>query len=1739
MGLNLRSVILSICFLVSGFKGFCQAPAVIEHPGFPAGQTAPAARGLAYGNAVYVAITETGVAYISFDGDAWSFSKDLNVSLKSLAFGNGVFVAVGANGFISTSADGISWTTRMSGTIKTLNHVKYLHGKFYAVGAGGTALISTDAVEWTPIAVVAGAIQYEFFDIEYGNGLYMIGARRLSTGAHVIYSATGLSNSWTNRALPMMVPQDKLHNLQYLKDRFFLFLKSGQILTSLNGSDWANISGLTLTVPGAKASTIAGGSLLTHGVSDGVSVFLFGKSNHFGTEGAVFKSDDMLAFTLHPQGPYVVSEDAGYINGKYFRWGQGIVSSDNGSVYKFPGGSFTSIAFNGSGYVMTGTGVRDGEIFRSGDFETVTNVTPGITGALTSVVYNGTKFLAVGDRAVWESYDGNSWNEATSTNDVFYGLTFGASKFVAVGFQSAELSPMISWSANGDQWNVVNSDNNQYVKVKYVNGRFFALGYNNSTYEGVIYTSTDGVSWSNVSPSGLSDTVFSYNDVVWDGSKYHFMGMEYVGPKDGFQVSVFTISSADPTSSSGYAEKVVISGVPEGVLLGSLLGDGVFEFCKGQFIGVVTDRASGFAYVIWSNDGTQWHSIKTTVKSRFFGSIVNEGKVRFAGTNNQRLTIIPAEINHPPVVLNVGYSQNIIVGQELAGSYTFTDADGDREGYSVYRWYRSDDASGTGRTLIPGADSGIYRLSEADRGKYISFEVTPCDLQVYGTPAMGFAVGPVTGLPIITAATYDAETGKLNVSGADLPSVPGALNDIVVSRLALSGEQGNVHQLTSADVDITDSSSFSIQLNTVDRNAVQILFNKNGVSSAAGFTYNLAAADGWAAGVNDSIDIADLYSNSIVVSNRDVTPPVLERVTLSADTLTTGMSATVTFVFSEPVTGFSLEALTAENGTLSELVSIDGGNTWTAALAPAPNINSATNVITAVMSGVFDFAGNAGMGSVTSPNYSVNTVIVRDTLPPVINHFQLSNNSLTRGDTAAVTFVFSEQVIGFSLEDMIVENGHLAALTTADNGVTWVATLVPAENVESNSNTISIMMSGVADASGNVGTGMFVSPVYSVYTAAPARAGTNPEANGINVEGHLVQFSTRYGVPSSVQKFTVSGAGLSTGIVITSPFGFEVSIDGVAFGKSVVAGTGGTVPPTDVLVRLSGTVPVGSYAGNFSIASDHFESLTLSSAPENIVIPAILNVNATALDKVYDGNANATVTLVDNRTPGDVFNVSYTSAFFESKDAGTQKRVTVTGISIEGPDARNYTFSQTAHSAAAIWRKELIVKAEDVRMFAGGKLPELNIVYSGFADGENEAILVTRPQVVAAGTSPFAPGKYQILISGASSQNYSLTYVPGTLEVLPAGPSAMRFVQAPLFENMPAGTIAGQLSATSDSPDTVLTYTLAGGNDGTDNHLFRISGNYLHTASALDFEQKDRYSVRVRSTDQTGVSIEQVFAIVVQDVNEAPTMDAIGDELVCGNVDSKTIQLQGISAGPERDQTVAFSVTTTNSDLFAQLGITSSGRLTYQVRPGLTGTAVVTVTVIDNGGTSHGGVDNISRSFSVTANPMLVVYIASDKGLSVSKGETAHLTATGGRSYRWIHTEGVVSGESTNMLTVRPERTTTYRVLVSSDNGCQVEQEITIEVKEDYLTLDRTNILTPNGDGVNDAFIIKNIDMYQNHVLKIFDRAGRILYTKANYRNEWDGTLNGSPLPGGTYYYAVDFGKGKPVLKGFITVIRD
>src|SRR5207237_277559 len=119
-------------------------------------------------------------------------------------------------------------------------------------------------------------------------------------------------------------------------------------------------------------------------------------------------------------------------------------------------------------------------------------------------------------------------------------------------------------------------------------------------------------------------------------------------------------------------------------------------------------------------------------------------------------------------------------------------------------------------------------------------------------------------------------------------------------------------------------------------------------------------------------------------------------------------------------------------------------------------------------------------------------------------------------------------------------------------------------------------------------------------------------------------------------------------------------------------------------VSVSGISISGADAANYT-------ANTTASTTANITARA-LTVGATGQNKVYDGTATATVTLSDDRVSGDLLTDSYTTA----------KTVTVTGISISGADAANYTANTTASTTANITARVLAIAATGVNKVYDG-----------------------------------------------------------------------------------------------------------------------------------------------------------------------------------------------------------------------------------------------------------------------------------------------------------------------------------------------------------------------------------------------------------------------------------------------------
>ncbi len=112
------------------------------------------------------------------------------------------------------------------------------------------------------------------------------------------------------------------------------------------------------------------------------------------------------------------------------------------------------------------------------------------------------------------------------------------------------------------------------------------------------------------------------------------------------------------------------------------------------------------------------------------------------------------------------------------------------------------------------------------------------------------------------------------------------------------------------------------------------------------------------------------------------------------------------------------------------------------------------------------------------------------------------------------------------------------------------------------------------------------------------------------------------------------------------------------------------------------------------------------------------------------------------------------------------------------------------------------------------------------------------------------------------------------------------------------------------------------------------------------------------------------------------------------------------------------------------------------------------------------------------------------------------------------------------------------------DNGaCGTTHDTVVVHLKDCTILVVPDAFSPNGDGVNDTYVVRGLEYYGQNTFQVFNRWGSTVLDRKPYRNDWDGrsenSMNwGEELPEGTYYFILDPGKDKEVITGYIYLRR-
>lgn len=170
-----------------------------------------------------------------------------------------------------------------------------------------------------------------------------------------------------------------------------------------------------------------------------------------------------------------------------------------------------------------------------------------------------------------------------------------------------------------------------------------------------------------------------------------------------------------------------------------------------------------------------------------------------------------------------------------------------------------------------------------------------------------------------------------------------------------------------------------------------------------------------------------------------------------------------------------------------------------------------------------------------------------------------------------------------------------------------------------------------------------------------------------------------------------------------------------------------------------------------------------------------------------------------------------------------------------------------------------------------------------------------------------------------------------------------------------------------------------------------------------------------------------------------------------------------------------------------------------------------------------------SITIDVNDRPTLTIESVSDETRSVS------YVVEGGTPTYTIYVEEKEMGNLAS-ATLSGMTFGEHEIRVVDTNACDASATFVIN----KLEVTPSGSITPNGDGLNDTWQIKNIDVYPLSVVRIYDRTGRLIFEKQGYSNEtgWDGTYNGAPMPSADYWYEIDVEEIDQQYYGHFTLLR-
>ncbi len=269
------------------------------------------------------------------------------------------------------------------------------------------------------------------------------------------------------------------------------------------------------------------------------------------------------------------------------------------------------------------------------------------------------------------------------------------------------------------------------------------------------------------------------------------------------------------------------------------------------------------------------------------------------------------------------------------------------------------------------------------------------------------------------------------------------------------------------------------------------------------------------------------------------------------------------------------------------------------------------------------------------------------------------------------------------------------------------------------------------------------------------------------------------------------------------------------------------------------------------------------------------------------------------------------------------------------------------------------------------------------------------------------------------------------------------------------------------------------------------------------------------SSDQTLQTVETSQNNSTNNIQDNPTADGLNQST------SQLTEEQALNQSSENESDAA--VQSTSSALQTTAPVSSE-------------------TQNSNGQSTQNGLNPSapSESNSPIADPApavkLRIHAEVTEGIAPLETEFYVAAATGTADWVFEPASASVNGLATKH---RFENPGTYDVVCryTDPNGTVSIEHVTINVKPAFLLSINANVLTPNGDGKNDDFVVSSLEGIEIE-LAIYDKNGKTIYRDKGIEVKWNGQFNGKDYaPAGTYFYII-FASGEKVRTDKVTILR-